>query len=248
MSTSVLIFIAVFTAISAIGALSYIRWREQQRLARARLMIELSDQILLQHDAAAILKPWLSGNGLGTIADLIQAAYRKALALKLPLNNKVKKASSEASEWLENPSMQGNPPLPHDERQAKNIRRALQQEIELIKEHYRNRRIDGSKASALLRELRLLNVRLVVNVLMSKANAALSMNNVSVAESNLTKVVKTIKAIKEPSKELASFRQRAELMLKELKSAQPQTNEPNRLAEAADQMAEEDEAWKKKHY
>lgn len=248
MSTTVLIILAILTAVSAVAALSIIRWREQQRLARARLMVELSDLVLQHHDAINVLHPWLSENSIVTLANIIQRANRQMAELQLSVNNKVKKAALQASEWIENPPMKKPSALPQDEPGAKQLRKALQLEIDLVKQAYQNRRLEAAPASALLRELRLLNVRLVVTVLLSKASAAISMNNPSSAELHLQKVIKTVKAIKHPNDEVMSLCQRATLMLDDIKQNKPQPSDNNRLAEAADQLAEEQDAWKKKHF
>ena len=248
MSTSLLIFLAIFTAVSAVAALAFLRWREQKRLARARLTIELSDQIIQQLDAVTTLLPWLSVNCVQYFSELIINNQRRMHTLKLAGSSKVRKAGLQASEWIENPPTQHSPALPQDERQAKNIRKALQQGIEQIKRGYQQHQIDAKKAELALHELRLLNVRLVVTVLMSKASAAITMNNISLAESQLNKIIKTISSIQSPTNELSAFQQKATLMLAELEQPKSTSDEPNRLSEAADLMAEEDQAWKKKHF
>ncbi|WP_419810418.1 hypothetical protein [Bacterioplanoides sp.] len=249
MSTSLLIFLAVLTAVSAVAALAFLRWREQKRLIRARLTIELSDQIMQQLDAASTLLPWLSASCMQYFSELIISNQRRMSEFKLPVGNNVRKAGMQASEWIENPPNNSQAALPQDERQAKTIRKALQQGIEQIKRGYQQHQLDAKKAEQALHELRLLNVRLVVTVLMSKASAAITMNNTSLAESQLNKILKTLAAIKTPTNELSAYQQKATLMLSELaQQTQPTSTEPNRLAEAADLIAEEDQAWKKKHF
>ena len=74
------------------------------------------------------------------------------------------------------------------------------------------------------------------------------MNNISLAESQLNKIIKTISSIQSPTNELSAFQQKATLMLAEFEQPKSTSDEPNRLSEAADLMAEEDQAWKKKHF
>ena len=106
--------------------------------------------------------------------------------------------------------------------------------------------IDQQKASLLLNELRVLNVNLVTTVFFSQAKAAISLNNPAKAELQLNKLLKTLKAIRKPSEDQRKLEAEAKQMLQNL--APRPAVATNKLANAAEQLAEEQESWKKKHF
>jgi hypothetical protein len=245
MSTMALIILAVFTAISATLALWLIRWREQQRLQRARASVELIDFINLQHKLADRLNPWLSGESFNWLCRMISQAGMDLAHIGLPINSKVKRVIQQTSDWLESPPYL-KAHLPEDEPKAKQLRKSIQQQIELIKACYKKRMIDQQKASRLLNELRLLNVNLVTTVFFSQAKAAISMNNPAKAELQLNKLLKTLRAIRNPNEDQRKLEAEAQTMLQNL--APRPTIAVSKLADAAEQLAEEQESWKKKHF
>ena len=245
MSTMALIILAVFTAIAATTALWFVRWREQQRLERARASVELMDFINLQYQLADTLNSWLGGDSFSWLCRMISQAGVSLAQIGLPINSKVKHAIQQTSDWLQSPPSH-KARLPQDELKAKQLRKSIQQQIELIKACYKKRMIDQQKASLLLNELRVLNVNLVTTVFFSQAKAAISLNNPAKAELQLNKLLKTLKAIRKPSEDQRRLEAEAKKMLQNL--APRPAVATNKLADAAEQLAEEQESWKKKHF
>jgi len=246
MSTITLIILAVTVSLCAVAALWLIRWREQQRLEKARLSVSLMDYISLQHQLVDALQHWLQPDSLRWLASGIIGASAQLAELNLPVNSKIRKAVQQTSDWLENPPMHKQTALPQDDHNAKHLRKAVQQQIELVKESYQEQRINRDKATLLLNELRILNVKVVVTVFVSRGRAALSMNNASQAELQLNKAIKTIKAVKRPTEELTTLLHQAQELLGQIDTPAPASG--GKLAEAAEQMNEDEESWKKKHF
>lgn len=245
MSTTTLIILAVFTATAATASLWFVRWRELQRLKRARASVVLTDFINLQYQLADSLNPWLNQNSFTWLCRMISQAGASLVSTGLPINRKAKSAIRQASDWIQSPPSQKKR-LPQDEHKAKQLRKSIQQQIELIKSCYKKKMIDQQKASLLLNELRILNVNLVTTVFFSQAQAAISLNNPARAELQLNKLLKTLKAIHTLSEDQRRLETEAKQMLQNL--APRPTTATNKLADAADQLAEEQESWKKKHF
>lgn len=247
MSTTTLVILAILTAISSIGALAYVRWREQQRLARARISIDLMDQVNLRFTLADSLKQWISSQCLQYLASNIQTQCLRLNELQAGNNKNIRIARQQSDEWIQNPPNHPPSALPANEKAAEQVRKLIQQLIGVIKEDYQQRRLKGPIASNLLREARLLNVKVCITVFSEKATAAENMHNTSQAQLYYKKVIKTIKAVKQPTEELRQHLAQAEQRLGQLDSQQEKPGS-NRLASAAEQLHAEQDDWKKKHF
>ncbi|OYW91094.1 MAG: hypothetical protein B7Z23_08735, partial [Pseudomonadales bacterium 32-61-5] len=96
MPTMILILLAVGVAILALGALSYIRWREQQRLARAREAVKQADLATSLSSTGDLLRPWLSAGLMSFIATAIQFHANALRQLGVPANKAITLALENA--------------------------------------------------------------------------------------------------------------------------------------------------------
>lgn len=247
MSTTTLVILALFTAVAAVGALWFLRWQEQKRLARARAAVAHSDaigEVLLIGDT---LSKWLSPNAMKYLADRIYYHQQKLNELRIAPDQRLNRALDCAVQWS-NHAPQGRSPLPSQNKQAQDIRTMLQRLIEHVRKDYQAHNLGAEVARPLLAEAKILNIKLAVAVFESKATAAATVSNNSVAVHYLRKAIAAIKTISPLPDELQALTDQLNTKLQELLQSMQQTNSSTRLEEAAEQMAAEEDAWKKKHF
>ncbi|MAS24805.1 MAG: hypothetical protein CMI08_13310 [Oceanospirillaceae bacterium] len=247
MSTFLLVILAVFTALSAVGALWFMRWQEQKRLERARQAVEHADRMGELSMIGETLAPWLSQGCKQFLAHKIQHHAGQLQQLGIKADQRCNRAIENANQWMD-AAKGGKTPLPAQSSKAQELRNLITLLIEYIRNEYKKNLVAAAEARPLLAELKILNVRIAAAVFESKAIAAENMNNHSQAVHYLKKAMAALQVVEKPTPDivdmLADIKQRHELQLAQLQS----NNTGNRLEAAAEKLAEDDDAWKKKNF
>lgn len=249
MSTLLLVVLAIITAIASVLALFFIRWREQQRLERARAAINLSDDIGDLSVIADALHPWLSLLAKQFIGTEMHRRGIQLQQLDFPVSRKIQGALLQAEQWRNEPPTSDKQELPASTHQAQHLRQCLQSLMNHVRQSYQQHHIPKKQANELLREIRILNVRISVRVFSDKATAFLTINNPTRAQHFINKANKSVATLDTVPDDLNKQLERLNLRLSEVKAAQaPAIPTESRLEKATQQMADDEQAWKKKHY
>lgn len=249
MSTLLLVVLAIITAIASVLALFFIRWREQQRLEKARAAINLSDDIGDLSVIADALQPWLSLLAKRFIGTEMHRRGVQLQQLDFPVSRKIQGALLQAEQWRNEPAASDKQELPVSPHQAQHLRQCLQSLMNHVRHSYQQHRIPKKQANDLLREIRVLNVRISVHVFSDKATAFLHLNNTTRAQHFINKASKSAATLDDIPDDLSKQLERLTLRLNEVKAAQaPATPMESRLEKATEQMAADEDSWKKKHY
>lgn len=247
MSTITLIILAVLTAAVAVGALWFMRWQEEKRLERARQALRHADAMGELSMIGESLSPWFSAAMMSFLAARIQQHGQSLSQLNTPPNQRTNRALENAANW----SAAHKPAkarLPSQSKQAQNLRNMLQHLIEYIRSEYQAHRLAADQARSLLTEARQLNIKVAVAVFEGKAAAAESMSNYTQAIHYLRKSLAAMRGVDPLPADMAALSERLQARLQEQQEIQQQYKAGTRLESGTAQLAEEDEAWKKKHF
>jgi len=249
MSTLTLVAIAVFTALSAVGALWFMRWQEQKRLERARMAVEQADKMGELSLIGETLGTWLSPRCMQFLSARIKHHFSLFQSLGLNSDQRSARAMENAMQWAQATKITPKPKrLPAQSKQAQDFRNLLTLLIDYIRTEYQKHQIRAEDARPLLSEARTLNVKIAVTVFDSKAQGATSMGNHSQAVHYLKKAITAVESMKNPPAEITELlddlKTRHQQQLNELQTGSVGT----RLASMAEKLAEDDESWKKKNF
>lgn len=247
MSTSSLVILAIFTALTAVGALFFLRWREQKRLERARKAVIHSDQMGELNLIGESLQPWVSPAILHFIALDIQQHGNELSLLQAPDNKRCNKALENALIWL-NATPKPPAKLPTQVKQAQEIRNLIQRLQDIIRSGHQQQRISTDQARQFLHETRLLNVKIAVTVFDAKATAAASINNPSQAVQFLKKAEAALNQLTDPPDDLKAMLEAIQQRINEQQELRQPAAGATRLEEGAEWLSAEDDSWKKKHF
>lgn len=249
MPTLMLVVLAIITAIASVSALYFIRWRDQQRLARARAAISLSDDLADFSVIVDALQPWLSITIKSFIGEECYRRGQQLQQLNFPISRKTKDTLAQVEQWRNEPPPPIKQALPAATHQAQHLHQCLQSLMNHVRHSYQKRQVRKDQANSILRDIRELKVRISVQVFSDKATAFLHMNNPTRAQHFIHKVKKSMDSLDVIPDELSNQLKRLTLRLNEVKAAQaPISPTESRLEKATQQMADDDDAWKKKHF
>lgn len=249
MPTIVLILIAIVVAVSAMGALSIIRWREAKRLEFARLVVHHTDTVAVLNSVGETLEAWLSPLMMQFIASTILHHHQKLIAAKAPENRIVSAARENAANWqqLQRPAKRS---LPGSTQVAQQMREAVRSLLASLKQAYTEKLIISDDVKTLLDEAKTLNISITLAVFQEKANTAIRLHNYFQASHYLARAVELLTQQEELPSDLvpvlADIRQR----LKECEEhkKEEKAHSVNRLEAGAAKLTAEDESWKKKTF
>ncbi|ASP39584.1 hypothetical protein CHH28_13250 [Bacterioplanes sanyensis] len=248
MSTLGLVILVSFVALAGVGALAYLRLREQQQLERARHAIALTDDIIKFAETLSTLGAYVSQPSKHLLAQHILQLQQQLQQLGIKSSQPVKRASSLAHQSLEEPPSNKKPPLPTDSKPAQRFSEQTRHLSALVRVSYQKGKLDKNSAAAIAREARSLNLRVCYGVFDSKARAALAMNTPSRATRFVDKAKNLLKNNRD---DLPVLTQALERLQHDVKTAQAKLappTAPSRLETGAQELADSDEAWKKKHF
>lgn len=247
MSTVTLVILAILTAGAALAALALLRWREKQRLERAREIVRSSDLLIAINSTGEELAPWLSPMMLNFIASTIQKQHRQLQQLSAPPSRRSTKALENALLW-----QQGNKAekraLPGDSKQAQQLRNSARNLLVYLREAYQQRLLGADEARTLLREAKVLTLNITLSVLEEKAGAAARLNNHYQAIHFLRKADELLSQQADLPPELAQIQADIRERLRHHEQERRQSSSGTRLEEGAALLSAEDDAWKKKKF
>lgn len=247
MSTTAIVIIAVLTAALAVGALWFLRWQEQQRLERARLAVACTDLMGELNMIGESVAPWASPEMMTFLAGEIQRQAQILNELKSPVNHRINQALENAANWSAGQKA-AKANMPAQSQQAQNLRNTLLRLMDYIRDSYKSRHLDGNRAKSLLNEAKFLNIKVAVAVYEGKAAAAATLSNHSQAIHYLRKAIATLKRVNPLPDDMTSLMNALSERLEEHLSVQRQQNTGTRLESGTEKLAEDDDAWKKKHF
>ncbi|GGY35398.1 hypothetical protein GCM10011297_05650 [Bacterioplanes sanyensis] len=248
MSTVGLVILASIVALAGVAALGFLRWREQQRLEQARKAVALTDDMFQQANVLSVLGPHLSEAARHLAAHHIVDCHQQLTALAIKPNQAIKRSLVLAHEILESQPSTKRPALPTETKTAQQFSEQTRHLLTLVRKAYRQQKLDQSSATTIAREARILNLRVCFGVYESKARAALQMNSPSRA---VRFVDKASALMKNNRDDVPALQQALQQLQQDLKTAQlqhaPEAG-PSRLEAGAQELEEEEDAWKKKHF
>lgn len=248
MNTNIMIGLAILTGTVAVGALVLNRWLEQRRLERMRAALLHTDEMSRASSFGEALMPWLSADAQRFLGEFIQFHAQKLALLKVPGTPRSERASALAEEWLVTPPPSTNKPVPQQLKDAKSLRSILMDYIELIKSAHQQQLIATPAAKDRIKEAKLLNARICVSAYRARAKAALAQNSPNQALHFLKRAETAMRSVVDLPDDMKSDLEIMQKDISELEEQRYQSNTTSRLADATDQLTEEDDAWKKKHY
>ncbi|QQD21618.1 hypothetical protein GJQ54_07480 [Oceanospirillaceae bacterium ASx5O] len=247
MPTMILVLLAVGVAILALGALSYIRWREQQRLARAREAVKQADFATSLSSTGELLRPWLSPGLMSFMATAIQFHANALRQLGIPANKAITLALENALLWQQNPSG-GKQKLPGSSREAQQLQHAIRHLLGYLRDAYKASRLQASEVRRYLQEARLLNLKISLAVFEDKAGAASKINNHHQAIHFLRKAENLLTQQSELPAELAPVLDDIRTRLQHHEEQRQRSNQGTRLEAGTAALSAEEDAWKKKKF
>jgi len=247
MDSTLMIAIAIVTGVIAIAVVTVKKWLDQYRLEQMRQSVEHIDSINLTGNVGDTLRPWISLDGLRLLADLTEFHAQKVNTKFISMPAKTEKTLSAAEEWRNSAAPSMPVPLPTQPKQAKELRDSLMEYLQLVKNAHREHLITTEPARERIREATLLNARICANTYQSRARHALSQNSPNQALHFLKRAEKTIRGIKDLPKDLMTELDALVEAINELEQQRAESG-PSRLSEGADELAEAEDSWKKKHY
>lgn len=247
MPTMILVLLAVGVAILALGALSYIRWREQQRLARAREAVKQADLATSLSSTGDLLRPWLSAGLTSFIATAIQFHANALRQLGVPANKAITLALENALLWQQNPPG-GKQKLPCSSREAQQLQHAIRHLLGYLRDAYKASRLQASEARRYLQEARLLNLKISLAVFEDKAGAASKINNHHQAIHFLRKAETLLTQQSELPAELAPVLDDIRTRLQHHEEQRQRSNQGTRLEAGTAALSAEEDLWKKKKF
>ena len=242
MSTSLLIAIAIVTAFAALAALTFSRWLEQRRLERLRQAVQHSDNMNKACLYGEELSKWLSPEALQFIARVIQYHQEQIQLLGIPPNARTNRAAAMAEEWQNNPPPPLNHPMPKDLKKAQALRQSVVSLLELVKEAYGQQIVETNIARQVIKEGRMLNTRICIGVYQARAQNALK------AIHFLKRAEDALRALGELPHDLQELMNALSGEITNLEQQRYETHTSSRLSAETEELAEADEAWKKKNY
>jgi hypothetical protein len=248
MSTSLLIAITIVTAFAALAALTFNRWLEQRRLERLRQAVLHSDNMNKACLYGEELSKWLSPEALQFIARVIQYHQKQIQLLGIPPNARTKRAAAMAEEWQNTPPPPLHHPMPKDLKKAQALRQSIISLLELVKEAYANRIVETDLARQVIKEGRMLNTRICIGVYQARAQNALKQNNTNQAIHFLKRAETALQTLGELPHDLQELMNALSEEITNLEQLRHEAHTSSRLSEEAEELAEADEAWKKKNY
>ena len=248
MSTSLLIAIAIVTAFSALAALTFSRWLEQRRLERLRQAVMHSDNMNKACLYGEELSKWLSPEALQFIARVIQYHQEQIQLLGIPPNARTNRAAAMAEEWQNNPPPPLSYPMPKDLKKAQALRQSVVSLLELVKEAYGHQIVETNIARQVIKEGRMLNTRICIGVYQARAQNALKQNSPNQAIHFLKRAEDALRALGELPHDLQELMSALSEEITNLEQQRYETHTSSRLSAETEELAEADEAWKKKNY
>lgn len=248
MSTIGLVILASIVALAGVAALGFLRWKEQQRLEQARKAIALTDDMFQQANVLSVLGPHLSATARHLIAQHILRCHQQLTHLAIKPNQSIKRSLALAHETLESQAPNTRPALPKETKTAQQFSEQTRHLLALVRKAYRQQQLNQGSATAIAREARVLNLKVCFGVYESKARAALQMNSPSRAVRFVDKASALMKSNRD---DVPALQQALQRLQKDLTTAQQQQAPeagPSRLEAGAQELEEEEDSWKKKHF
>ena len=247
MSTLSLVLLAIATALIAIGALVWLRWREQKRLAMAREAVHHSDQANALGTAGEQLKPWLSTELMHFLSAAVQLHVTALQQLKAPVNKASAKALESALLWQQDSGIK-TPALPTRGNDAQVLRQALRFILDYLRDAYKRKQLQPQEARTFLLEAKRLNIRIALSVFDSKATAAATLNNHHQAIHFLRKAEALLSTQADLPEEFVQVLAEIRTRISTHEQERQKSNRGTRLEEGAEILSAEDDAWKKKKF
>ena len=246
MNTNIIIAIAIATGVIAIGALVVNRWLEQRRLERMRAALLHTDEMSKAGSYGEALLPWLSTDALKFLAEFIQHHASQMTSLRVPGTPRSERAKALSDEWLVAGPPPSSKPIPQQLKEAKSLRGSLMEYIELIKIAHQQHLIATPAANERIREAKVLNTKICVSAYKSRAKASMAQNSPNQALHFLKRAEAAIRSLENAPDDLLAMLDGMQSDIGELENQRYENNSTSRLADAAEQLAEEEDAWKKK--
>ena len=248
MDSTMMIAIAIVTGIAAVAALTVKRWLEQRRLEQKREAVLHMDVINRAGNAGDALCPWLSTDGLKLLGNIIEQHNQGINRNVVSLTPRTERAITLGQEWQHSVSAPTPTAIPSQMQLAKELRATLMDYLQLVKEAHHDKIIATGLARERVREATLLNARICIATYQTRAKAALAQDAPNQALHFLKRAEKTIRDLKELPADLTEELNLLTGAINELEARRAEDTSHSRLADGADELAEADESWKKKHY
>lgn len=247
MPTVILVLLAIAVAVLAVSALALIRWREQQRLARAREAVHQADQITALGSTGQCLQPWLSADLLRVLANAVQFHADAFQQCGMTPNNAIIRACEQARGWQASQNSD-RPPLPCAPREAQQLQQGIRFLLNYLRQSYKAGRLQARETRSYLYEARLLNLKITLAVYLAKAATAAKLNNHHQAIFYLRKAVTLLTGQDELPEELAPALEDIRSRLQHHEEEHQRNNQGTRLEAEAAALSAEDDSWKKKKF
>lgn len=247
MSTATLVMLAILVAATAMGALSFIRWRDKKRLEQARSIVTHSDFIMALNTIGSGLEPWLSASMLSFVGRSIQYHHQLLKEFDAPASKRVNLAAHNAMQWAQT-SEKKNAKLPSTSEQAQEARNNVRSLLAYLRDAYKSKQLSAVEAKRLLEEAKDLNLKITLSVLQEKYTTAARLHNHFQALHYLNRINEFLNQLPKLTAEQKKILSHTKEKIAFHENERNEASTGSRLEEGASALKSEDESWKKKRY